>query len=286
MRLSRREFLAASAAAGSAAAVPAVRGAEKNRRYKTALVGTGWWGMNILREAIEAGQSSVVAMCDVDRHQLDPAAAEVEKLTGQTPKKYGDFRELLDKEKPEIVIVATPDHWHPLLMIAAVKAGAHVYVEKPISHTIIEGRAMVNAARGDRTRRPGRARTAASRRTTSAGGSSSAPGKLGKIGMVRAFVHYGGGPETATQEHRAAQGTGLGHVVRPGPAAARSTATRTIPGAAASTPAASAATSITPTARWATGASTGWTRSSGSPARSGPRRSSPPAAGRSKARPS
>ena len=54
---------------------------------------------------------------------------------------------MLSKEKPEIVIVGTPDHWHPLQTIAAGQAGAHVYVEKPISHTILEGRAMVNAAR-------------------------------------------------------------------------------------------------------------------------------------------
>ena len=72
---------------------------------------------------------------------------EVGKLTGDKPKKYGDFRELLAKEKPEIVIVATPDHWHPLITIAAVQQGAHVYVEKPIGHTINEGKAMVKAAR-------------------------------------------------------------------------------------------------------------------------------------------
>ena len=148
MRLTRRDFLTTSAAAASLSiAVPAVLRGDEKRAYKTAIIGTGWWGMNILREAIKAGQSKVVAMCDVDQRQLDPAATEVEKMTGVTPKKYRDFRDLLDKEKPEIVIVATPDHWHPLQTIAAVQAGAHVYVEKPISHTIKEGRAMVQAAR-------------------------------------------------------------------------------------------------------------------------------------------
>ncbi len=194
MSLSRREFLAASAAAGLSVAVPAVRGAEKEKKYKTALVGTGWWGMNILRVAVKAGQSSVVAMCDVDRNQLDPAVADVEKLTGRTPKKYGDFRELLEKEKPEIVIVGTPDHWHPLAMIAAVRAGAHVYVEKPIGHTVMEGRAMVNAARAT-----GRVVQVGTHRRVSphnvSGREFIRSGKLGKIGMVRAFVHYGGGPE-------------------------------------------------------------------------------------------
>ncbi len=194
MRLTRRDFLSATAAAGLTMAVPSVLKGNQDKVYKTALVGSGWWGMNILREAIRAGQSKVVAMCDVDRRLLDPAAAEVEKMTGGVPKKYGDYRELLDKEKPEIVIVATPDHWHPLQTIAAVQAGAHVYVEKPISHTIKEGRAMVNAARA-----AGRVVQVGTHRRVSphnvAGRECICSGKLGKIGMVRAFVHYGGGPE-------------------------------------------------------------------------------------------
>ena len=83
MSVTRRDFLTASAAAGAALAAPAVHGADKdNKKYRTALVGSGWWGMNILRTAIEAGDVHAVALCDVDQNQLDPAAAEVEKLTG------------------------------------------------------------------------------------------------------------------------------------------------------------------------------------------------------------
>ena len=78
---------------------------------------------------------------------MNAAAEKVKTLTGDTPKTYGDYRELLEKEEPEIVIVATPDHWHSLVFIEAVKHGAHVYVEKPISHTLLEGAAMVKAAR-------------------------------------------------------------------------------------------------------------------------------------------
>lgn len=194
MSVSRRDFLASTAATGMALAAPAVHGAEKNEKHRTALIGSGWWGMNILRAAIQAGRFEVVAMCDVDRRILDPAAAEVEKLTGSAPKKYGDFRELLDKEKPGIAIVATPDHWHPLVTIAAVQAGAHVYVEKPIGHTIGEGRAMVNAARST-----GKVVQVGTHRRVSphnvSGREFIRSGKLGKVGMVRAFVHYGGGPE-------------------------------------------------------------------------------------------
>ncbi|PYU97823.1 MAG: oxidoreductase, partial [Acidobacteria bacterium] len=103
--------------------------------------------MNILHTAMESGQVKVVAMADVDENQLNPAAENVEKLSGDKPARYRDYRELLEKQKPDIAIVATPDHWHPLVMIAAVRAGAHVYVEKPISHTVLEGKAMVKAAR-------------------------------------------------------------------------------------------------------------------------------------------
>ncbi|MBE3097008.1 MAG: Gfo/Idh/MocA family oxidoreductase [Planctomycetes bacterium] len=194
MKLTRRSFLIAAAAAGAAATTgPAVHGGEKGgKKHRTALIGTGWWGMNILRTAVEAGQSTVVALCDVDENQLAPAAADIEKRTGQAPKKYKDYRELLEREKPDIAIVATPDHWHPLAMIAAVKAGAHVYVEKPICHTIQEGRAMVNAARAaNRVVQVGTHRRVSPHNVSAH--QFLKEGKAGKIGMVRAFVHYGGG---------------------------------------------------------------------------------------------
>ncbi len=85
----------------------------KEKVYRTALIGSGWWGMNILRCAIRAGQSKVVALCDADRSQMEKAAAEVTSLNGDKPKFYGDYRELLSREKPDIVIVATPDPLAP-----------------------------------------------------------------------------------------------------------------------------------------------------------------------------
>lgn len=193
MATTRRGFLAATAAGSMALAVPAVLGADKDKKYRTALVGCGWWGMNILKTALAAGRSQVVAMCDVDRNQIDPAAAEIEKLTGTAAKKYPDYREMLDKEKPEIVIVATPDHWHALCTIAAVESGAHVYVEKPICHTILEGSAMVKAARdANRTVQVGTHRRASPHNMSAM--RFLKEGKAGKISMVRAFVHYPGGP--------------------------------------------------------------------------------------------
>jgi predicted dehydrogenase len=194
--LSRRNFLKAGVASGAAIAFPYVLGAEKDKKYRIALIGTGWWGMNITREAIKNSDCKIVAMCDVDKNILDPASGEIEKLTGNAPDKYKDYRELLDKVKPDIVINATPDHWHALITIAACKAGADVYVEKPISHTILEGKAMVKAARDNE-----RIVQVGTHRRVSPHCISAhkflKDGNLGKIGMVRTFVHsdYGQWPD-------------------------------------------------------------------------------------------
>ncbi len=197
--MNRRHFLQTSAAAGLALVAPRILRAQENKIYRTALIGSGWWGMNILRTALQVGGCKVVALCDADENQLNPAYDEIEKLTGDKPKKYRDFRELLNNEKPEIVIVATPDHWHPLITIAAVRAGAHVYVEKPIGHTINEGYAMVKAARDTgRTVQVGTHRRASPHNRS--GIEFLKSGKAGQIGMVRAFVPGAGGPGRPTPD--------------------------------------------------------------------------------------
>lgn len=197
--LTRRDFVKTSAAGLGLALGTPLFGYAPDRVFNTAIIGSGWWGMNILRTAMAAGRSKVVAMCDVDQNLLDPAAAEVEKLSGSAPRKYHDFRELLQKEKPEIVIVATPDHWHPLITIAAVEAGAHVYVEKPIGHTIKEGRAMVNAARRhERIVQVGTHRRVSPHNVS--GMEFLKAGKTGPIGMVRAFVYYANSPGEPTPD--------------------------------------------------------------------------------------
>ncbi|MCA1963345.1 MAG: Gfo/Idh/MocA family oxidoreductase, partial [Prosthecobacter sp.] len=140
---SRRTFL--TSASLSLAALPLV--AAEGKKYRTALIGSGWWGMNILREAIAHGRCEVVALCDVDATVLENGIADIEAETGTAPKGYKDYRDLLAEARPEIVIIGTPDHWHALQSIAACQAGAHVYVEKPTGHTIAESRAMVEAAK-------------------------------------------------------------------------------------------------------------------------------------------
>src|SRR6185436_9949145 len=98
MLSSRREFLQSSVAAGAAAATafaaPAIRGQDKAKRRRTALIGTGWWGMNILGEAVASNECEVVAMCDVDERQLNGVIEKLSPKTTDQPKRYSDFREL------------------------------------------------------------------------------------------------------------------------------------------------------------------------------------------------
>jgi predicted dehydrogenase len=185
--MKRRTFLKGSMAAGLAAAAPAVHAAPRGKVYRTALIGSGWWGKVITQMAMQTGTVNMVAVCDVDQAMIDTAVDLVVKEGGDKPKTYKDYRELLKKEKPDICVVATPDHWHPLIAIAACEAGAHVFVEKPVGHTILEGRAMVNAARAaDRV-----VQVDLHRRVTPHGLSAYKflkGGGAGRIGMVRAFV--------------------------------------------------------------------------------------------------
>jgi len=201
--MQRREFLKTSAAASMAFATgPIIHISGQQKVYRTALIGAGWWGNNILRCAMQAKQSKIVALCDVDQTFLNSTAETVRKMTGDNPKLYRDYRELLSKEKPEIVIVATPDHWHPLIAIAAMEIGAHVYVEKPICHTINEGKAMVKAARNTkRIVQVGTHRRVSPHNVS--GMEFLKSGKAGKIGSVRAFVHYPGGPGKITPDTEA-----------------------------------------------------------------------------------
>ncbi|MCS7023839.1 MAG: Gfo/Idh/MocA family oxidoreductase [Bryobacteraceae bacterium] len=183
--MQRRQLLAATLAATPLLGQPA------GRKFRTALIGSGWWGTNILREAIASGECRAVALCDPDPSQMEKTAGELAKISSDQPKRYLDYREMLSKERPDIAIVATPDHWHALPTIEAVKAGAHVYVEKPIAHTIDEGKAMVRAAR-----EAGRVVQVGLHRRVSphpiSGMQFLKSGKVGKIGMVRMFAHSAG----------------------------------------------------------------------------------------------
>ena len=194
MNMNRRGFLRTVAASGAMISAPFVLGSSEGKTFRTALIGSGWWGKNILREAIASKRCKVVGLADVDGSVLEVAGDQVGDLSGDSPKLYRDYRELLANEKPEIVIVATPDHWHALNTIDALKSGAHVFVEKPTGHSVGESRAMLKAARdAGRVVQVGLHRRIGPHHVS--GMNFLKSGKVGQVGMVRLFAHGGGGLE-------------------------------------------------------------------------------------------
>ncbi|MBD0368871.1 MAG: Gfo/Idh/MocA family oxidoreductase, partial [Flavisolibacter sp.] len=119
------------------------------KTYRVSLIGTGWYGKNDLFRLIQVAPVSIEALCDVDKHQLTEAATMVQqRIKGsKAPRLYNDYRKMLAENKLDIVLIGTPDHWHALPTIEALKSGAHVYVQKPISVDVLEGEAMLAAAR-------------------------------------------------------------------------------------------------------------------------------------------
>lgn len=150
---SRRDFLQQSIAGGailalSAATYRSAFGADApSERIRLGSIGVGNQGGPKNNLKFFSKLAPIVALCDVDQKYLTTAAAFVEKECGSTPKTYGDYRKLLDSKDVDAVIITTPDHWHALMTIHACEAGKDVYVEKPLTLVIDEGKAMIQAAR-------------------------------------------------------------------------------------------------------------------------------------------
>jgi predicted dehydrogenase len=148
--MDRRDFLKAGVAGMAISTVGNyVAESANQKRRRVGLIGCGWYGKSAHFRLLQIEPVEVVALCDVDSQMVAEAAEMVaeRQASKKKPRTYGDYREMLKREKLDIVHVATPDHWHALAMIAAVKAGADVYVEKPISVDVVEGQAMLAAAR-------------------------------------------------------------------------------------------------------------------------------------------
>lgn len=148
--MNRRDFLKVSAAGAAASMMGGyvAYGAE-HKSYRVGLIGTGWYGKSDLFRLIQVAPVDVVSLCDVDQHQLEHAADMVSQRqkSKKKPRLYGDYRKMLAEKDLDLVLIGTPDHWHALQMIAAVESGVDVYVQKPISRDVLEGEAMVAAAR-------------------------------------------------------------------------------------------------------------------------------------------
>jgi len=203
--MDRREFLqsgaaglALAASAGSAARAkpPATR--------RVGLIGCGWYGKCDLLRLLQVEPVEVVSLCDVDSAMLRGAAEVVagRQASRKTPRLYADYRKMLAEKDLDIVLVDTPDHWHALPTIAAIEAGADVWVQKPISVDVAEGRAMVVAAR-----KHGKVvQVGTQRRSTphliEARDRVVREGKLGKVALVEIYCYYhmrarGNPPDTA-----------------------------------------------------------------------------------------
>jgi predicted dehydrogenase len=186
--MNRRDFLRAGAA-GLALSSAAFADSKPPR---AALIGCGWYGKSDLLRLIQVAPVDVVSLCDVDKKMLAEAADLVaeRQVSKKKPRTYGDYRALLREKDFDIILIGTPDHWHALPMIAAVEAGADVYVQKPISVDVAEGQAMVAAAHKHKRV----VQVGTQRRSTphlvEARDRVLREGKLGKIGLVEICCYY------------------------------------------------------------------------------------------------
>ncbi len=153
-KLGRRQFVTGAAAAVGAMAsrlqaqqAAGDRGVAANDRIVLAHIGCGSIGMHNARIVTDLGQAEYVAVCDPDEERVEAAAKEIGGRQGRRPRTYRDFRHVLDRDDVDAVWVSTPDHWHALITILACMAGKDVFVEKPVSHNVVEGRRMAQAAR-------------------------------------------------------------------------------------------------------------------------------------------
>lgn len=149
--IARRNFLkgATAAFALSSLGVYGLEFGPKVKPWRVGLIGTGWYGKSDLFRLIQVANIDVVSLCDVDKNMLSEAAELVKQRqsSGKKPRTYSDYRKMLAEKDLDIVLIGSPDHWHALQGIEALKSGAHVYLQKPISVDVIEGEALVAAAK-------------------------------------------------------------------------------------------------------------------------------------------
>lgn len=192
--MKRRQFLKTSAAALATLTAANRVGAyvQSAPKKRVGLIGCGWYGKCDLWRLNQVEPIEIVSMCDVDTNMLGEAVemAADRQESGKTPRAYADYREMLKEKDLDIVLIGTPDHWHTLSAIAAMEAGADLYLQKPISVDVIEGEAILAAAR-----RLGRVvQVGTQRRSTphliDAREKVIKTGMLGKIGLVETYCYY------------------------------------------------------------------------------------------------
>lgn len=189
----RRQFLQATGAGLAAASLNSYAQAlADGKRRRVGLIGCGWYGKIDLVRLIQVAPVEVVSLCDVDKQMLHAAAERIANRqdSKKTPRTYSDYRQMLKEKDLDLVLIDPPDHWHALIMTEAVKSGIDVWVQKPISKDVVEGQAMVAAARKyNRVVQVGTQRRSTPH-IVEARDRFIKESKLGKIGLVEIYCYY------------------------------------------------------------------------------------------------
>ena len=198
MDTTRRHFMQLTAAGSLAVSgVARTARAQDKKPLKLGVIGVGWYGMVDARAALKDGGVEISAVCDVDSDHLEKSGAALEKQQGTRPKTYKLYEDLLKQPGLDAVIIGTPPQWHALQLIDALDKGLDVYLEKPVSYDVREGRAMVDAVkRSDRIVQVGfqRRQSAAFRQA----GEFVRAGNIGKVIQADVQMHYGAGTKDPT----------------------------------------------------------------------------------------
>jgi predicted dehydrogenase len=192
--MNRRSFVSTLATAGAVAATsPRVFGASPLKSPSVGVIGSGWYGGVNLNSLVKYAGARVTALCDPNAKHLEKSLKLVAGLQSAAPRTYANYRDMLSADVPDIVIVATPDHWHALPALEAMQAGADVFLEKPISVDVLEGEALVAAAR----KYDSVVQVNTQRRSWPIYGKVKKEfiesGRLGKIGLVETYCFIGMG---------------------------------------------------------------------------------------------
>ncbi len=191
--MNRRTFVSSLAVAGAAVATSSkLLAADSAPKPKVGLIGCGWYGGLVLDSLMRNFPVEVVSLCDPNANSLKTTLAAVAALQPAAPRTFADYREMLAATHHDIVLVGTPDHWHALPAIAAMQAGADVYLEKPIGVDVIEGEALVAAARRHNRVVQVNLQRRSTRCLAEARDKYLKSGRLGDIGLVEVYSYLTG----------------------------------------------------------------------------------------------
>lgn len=151
IHLNRRKFIQGTSAVLTLSALQAkgLTVTDRANNMRVGLIGTGWYGKSDLFRLIQVSDVDVVALCDVDRNHLAEAGKLISErqVSKKVPALYKDYRKMLAAHKFDLVLIGTPDHWHARQALDAIASGAHLYLQKPVSVDVLEGEAILSAAR-------------------------------------------------------------------------------------------------------------------------------------------